>query len=188
MFESVAFFADGAAWICPTRVEICRRKGEASGKVAYQRYTTNYGGPLRKPDLFNKGMLGGGSSMQFFATVLADVCYRLYGVIVSSRWQQRNDPGHHLKDLFDRRLKRGQCFRAPCLGWSEFTCSYWGPVRGEATEVDTAVNIVIPSMLLAVWSEPGGAYEPTFQQDVHVEAGTLTFSIPEQWVARRARM
>src|SRR5580693_1904841 len=57
MFESIAFFADGAAWICPTKVEVCRKKRDDSdvratvprgGGVRFQRYTTNYGGPLRK--------------------------------------------------------------------------------------------------------------------------------------------
>src|SRR3954454_3857854 len=57
IFESIAFFADGGAWICPTRVEGCRRKRDNSnareaahqgGRVRFQRYATNYGGPLRK--------------------------------------------------------------------------------------------------------------------------------------------
>ena len=33
IFESIAFLADGAAWICPTKVEICRSKGEPRGRV-----------------------------------------------------------------------------------------------------------------------------------------------------------
>jgi CRISPR-associated protein Cas5d len=52
LFESIAFFADGAAWICPTRTEVCRRVGETGGQVRFQRYTTNYGGPERKANLF----------------------------------------------------------------------------------------------------------------------------------------
>src|SRR3954471_6782291 len=62
LFESIAFFADGAAWVCPTRVEVCRRVGELGGRVRLQRYTTNYGGPLRKASLFGKGTAPGGSS------------------------------------------------------------------------------------------------------------------------------
>lgn len=79
LFESIAFFADAKAWICPVRVDVCRRVGEIGGRIRFQRYTNNYGGPLRKPDLFKKGALSGGSSMQLVATVLSDVCYRLHG-------------------------------------------------------------------------------------------------------------
>lgn len=186
LFESIAFLADGAAWIRPTMVEVCCRIGEPGGKIAYQRYTTNYGGPLRKSVLFRKGTTSGGSSMQLFATVLSNVTYRLHGVVVAGTWQAHNDPRHHLQDLFQRRLKRGQCFRTPCLGWSEFTCSYWGSFRSGYTQVDTALNLSIPSMLLAVWSNPlNGYYQPLFQQNVRVETGRLAYSIPESWLVRR---
>ena len=74
IFESIAFLADGAAWISPTRVEVCKRRGSVGGSVRFQKYTTNYGGPLRKADVIRKG-----ANMQLFGTVVADVCYRLYG-------------------------------------------------------------------------------------------------------------
>jgi CRISPR-associated endonuclease/helicase Cas3 len=48
LFESIAFLSDGAAWICPTKVEVCKRFGESGGQIQFQRYTTKYGGPLRK--------------------------------------------------------------------------------------------------------------------------------------------
>jgi len=202
LFESIAFFADGAAWICPTRVEVCRRVGEPGGRVYFQRYTTNYGGPLRKGALFNKGNVPGGSSMQLFATILSDVCYRLHGIVVGPCWQGSVNPRHYLKDLFDRRLKRGQCFRTPCLGWSEFTCSYWGPLRctqlcdgnespGEneawksyceqwvfpfrnETEVDDKLTLEVPSMLLAIWDNPNaGCYAPRFTQGLRNGRGHI---------------
>jgi CRISPR-associated protein Cas5d len=177
LFEAIAFFADGVAWICPTKVEICRRVSESGGQVCFQRYTTNYGGPLRKIDLFT-----GGNNMQVYATILSDVCYRLYGVVVSSRWKIQNNPRHHLQSVFDRRLERGQCFHTPCLGWREFTCSYWGPFRGGMTEVDTALSFEIPSMLLGVWDNPScGRYEPIFRQNVKIIEGVLKYEIPEEW-------
>lgn len=188
LFESIAFFADGSAWICPTKVEVCRHIGESGGRVHFQRYTTNYGGPLRKGDLFNKGTAPGGSSMQLFATILSDVCYRLHGVVVSFRRKRQNNPRHHLRDLFDRRLNRGQCFRTPCLGWSEFTCFYWGPFREEMTEVDTALSLEIPSMLLGVWNSPsGGQYEPIFRQSVKIDKGVLEYRILEEWLYTQHR-
>jgi CRISPR-associated protein Cas5d len=191
LFESIAFLSNGAAWICPTKVEVCRRVGESGGHVHLQRYTTNYGGPDRKKDLFNKGLASGGSSMQFFATVLSDACYRLYGVVVSSQWKKQNDPRHHLQDLFCRRLKKGQCFRTPCLGWSEFTCSYWGPFRDGITEVDTALKVEIPSMLLGVWDDPtNGRYDPLFSpqltpdRPVNIKSGELKYNVPDDWFGK----
>lgn len=183
LFESIAFFADRAAWICPKRVEVCRRVGESGGSVNFQRYTTNYGGPLRKGNLFNKGTNLGGSSMQLFATILSDVCYRLYGAVVSSERKEQNNPKHHLQALFYRRLKRGQCFHVPFLGWSEFPCSYWGPFREGMTEVDTSLSSEIPSMLLGVWDSPlCGRYAPRFWQNVNITDGVLEYEIPDEWV------
>ncbi|MBI5590873.1 MAG: CRISPR-associated protein Cas5 [Deltaproteobacteria bacterium] len=186
LFESIAFFADGAAWICPTKVDVCRRIGDPGGRVTFQRYTTNYGGPLRKRALFNKGTASGGSSMQLFATILSGVCFRLHGSIVGPPWKGRINPRHHLQDLFDRRLKRGQCFRTPCLGWSEFTCSYWGPFRDGMTEVDTDLAFEIPSMLLGMWDTPSrGVYEPKFCQDVKIVDGVLKYEIPAEWLSEQ---
>lgn len=181
LFESIAFLADGAAWICPTKVEVCKRVGETGGQIQFQRYTTNYGGPLRKADLLTKG-----ANMQFFATILSEVCYRLYGVIVNSRWKRENNPGHHLQDLFNRRLKQGRCYRTPCLGWSEFTCSYWGPIREGVTELDTELSLEIPSMLLGMWNSPTrGQYAPEFCQGVQVLGGVLDYEIPKEWLPSR---
>jgi CRISPR-associated protein Cas5d len=182
LFESIAFLADGAAWICPTKVEVCRAVDEPGGQVRFQRYTTNYGGPLREPGLRNKGIVSGGSSMQFYATVLSNVCYRLHGVVVGPYRTGRTNAKHYLKDLFDRRLKQGRCYKTPCLGWSEFTCSYWGPCRCETietangslgenatwkeyckrwnlpfcdtTKVDETISLEIPSMLSGIWERP----------------------------------
>jgi len=175
IFESIAFFADGRAWIRPTKVEICKRVDDPGGEVRYQRYTTNYGGPLRKSDVMSKGMLSGGSSMQLYATVLADVCYRLYGTILGEHPRGGRNPRHHLQDLFQRRIKRGQAHKIPSLGWSEFTCSYWGDFRHGVTEVDSQINISIPSMLVDVWSDPvHGVYDPDFQP-AEIKQGILLY-------------
>jgi CRISPR-associated protein Cas5d len=182
LFESIAFLADAAAWICPTKVEVCRRVGEPGGRVCFQKYTTNYGGPMREAGLRNAGIVLGGSAMQFFATVLSNVCYRLHGIVIGPDRRGATNAKHFLKDLFERRLRQGRCFRTPCLGWSEFTCSYWGPYRctrlsganesseentawkdhcvrwnipfRDETVVDDAFSLDVPSMLLAMWDKP----------------------------------
>lgn len=179
LFESIAFFSDGTAYICPIRVEVCRRVGEPGGDIRFQRYTTNYGGPQRKASLFGKGITLGGSSMQLFATVLSNVCYRLHGLILGECRSGQINARHYLQDLFNRRLRRGECFRTPCLGWSEFTCSYWGPFREHLTEVDDALNLEVPSMLASVWDSPTqGSYSPVYRQDVRIERGVLKYSVP----------
>lgn len=180
LFESIAFFSNGEAWFCPTRVEICRpipREGSpvgAIGRVHFQHYTTNYGGPLRKADQLRKG-----NSLQVFSTVLSNVCFRLHGKILGVRPSGTANPRHHLQDLFNRRLARGQCHRTPCLGWSEFTCLYWGPPRLDRTEVDDSISMEIPSMLVSMWADPvtqtgrPARYRPRFQQGQRSEAGEL---------------
>ncbi|MCK4342700.1 MAG: CRISPR-associated protein Cas5 [Phycisphaerae bacterium] len=180
ILESIARLADGEAWLRPAYVEVCRHVGEPGGEVRFQRYTTNYGGPLRKSN-----QLRAGASFQFFATVLVDVCYRLHAVVEGLDRAPRDgsNPRHHLQDLFNRRLKQGRCHRTPCLGWSEFTAAYWGPFRDKAengsiaTERDDALDLVIPSMLHSVFDNPtDGTYAPRFVQDVRVEKGVLHFA------------
>lgn len=171
MFESLAFFARGNAWINPTRVEVCRHREAPGGEVRWQRYTTNYGGPLRKSSVIRAG-----SSHQLFATALADVCYRVYGEVLGEGARNGVNPRHHLKDLFERRLKQGKTFCTPFLGWKEFTASYWGPFRDEYV-VDEELEISIPSMLHSVWERsPGGGYAPTFRQNVAVQKGVLSYA------------
>lgn len=175
ILESIAFLADGSAWICPTKTEICRGVKAPGGKVRFQRWTTNYGGPLRKGQLISKG-----DNMQVFATVLREVCYRLHAEIRGKRAKC-----HYLHDLFNRRLSQGRCHRTPFLGLSEFTCSYWGLERTGVTEVDRDLSLTIPSMLLSVWQEPvgdknaGAKYLPTFRQNMQITSGVLIYDSVE---------
>lgn len=170
LLESVAFLSSGRAWLNPIRVEVCRRRGLPGGEVRFQRYATNYGGPLRK-ELNVKN----GTTMQFFATVLADVCYRIHGEVRGDGPGGGRNPRHHLQDLFERRVRQGRCFRAPALGWREFTCDYWGGFRDE-WEVDDALNVEIPSMLDRVWDrEVHGRYVSSFRQNARIEKGVLVY-------------
>jgi CRISPR-associated protein Cas5d len=187
IFESIAFLTSGASF-CPTSVAVCRPLGDPGGRVLFQRYTNNYGGPLRKAGLSTKGTASGGSSMQLFATVLSNVCYRLHATVVERPPAGRVNAPHYLQDLFNRRLKQGRCFHTPCLGWSELTCSYWGTFRTGVTEVDESLNLEVPSMLLGVWDDPTqGHYAPSFRQDVKVVRGWLHYEPPSTWSAQSGR-
>jgi CRISPR-associated protein Cas5d len=173
IFEAIAFLSSGDAWSCPTKVEICKPRAVQGGSIRFQKYTTNYSGPLRKDQVIAKGV-----NMQLFATVLSDVCYRIYGEVRSgSNPKGGPNPQHHLQELFHRRLERGQCHHTPALGWREFTCSYWGPFR-EKYEVDADLDgLEISSMLVGLWTDASsGQYAPRFSQNVIVEKGVLTFA------------
>lgn len=175
IFESILW--GPAIQIVPTKVEICT-------PVQYHNYQTNYGGPLRKPRV-----IAGGGGFQLLATVLIDVCYRLYAEVSpipktaknsvpdkARQWDKKTtSPGHAYRDIFNRRLKRGQCFTLPFLGWKEFAPSYFGAFR-ENTKVQSDINMVIPSMLREVFSE-GYASKCafTYEQDVKITAGTMEF-------------
>ena len=171
LLESIAFLKHGEAWFHPTRTEVCRPRGAAGGKVTYQRYAFNYGGPLRKAVNVTAG-----TTMQVFATVIANPCYRIHAEILGEAGGQRN-ARHYLKDLFERRIKQGRCFKTPALGWSEFTCDYWGPLRSD-WEVDDALNLEIPSMLSRMWDRAlDGAYFSQFAQGARVESGGLDYTV-----------
>lgn len=170
LLESIAFLSSGQAWLHPTRVEICRRKGTPGGEVRFQRYATNYGGPLRKEQNVKNG-----TTMQFFATVLAGVCYRVHAEVRGEKAANGKNPRHHLQEMFLWRMERGKSFRRPALGWREFTCDYWGGFRDE-WEVDDALNVEIPSMLDRVWDrELHGRYASSFRQNVRIEKGVLVY-------------
>ena len=97
-----------AVEIVPTKVEIC-------APIQYHNYQTNYGGPLRKSSI-----MATGGGFQLLATVLIDVCYRLYAEVAPAAvetkkritdravtWDKKTtSPGHAYQDIFQRRLSR----------------------------------------------------------------------------------
>ena len=163
IFECVARWK--SAYISPVRVEVCT-------PVQFQGYASNYGGPLRKSN-----QLAQGSSYQLFATILVDVCYKVYGVATeATKAPEGNNHLHALQEFFERRLKQGRLYRTPCLGWSEFVPTYFGPLR-DTTHVCEDVNEVVPSMLRRVFDRDfSGEYAPAFDQDVRIERGVLSFA------------
>jgi CRISPR-associated protein Cas5d len=171
LLESIVYLSRGEAWFHPTQVEFCLPAGASGGTVAFQRYAFNYGGPLRK-DVNIKS----GTGMQVFATVVANPCYRIYADIRGVRGSNGRNPCHHLQEVFERRLRQGRCHKTPALGWSEFTCDYWGAFRPD-WEVNDRLNVNIPSMLTSVWDKPqSGGYRARFAHDVRIERGVMTYA------------
>lgn len=187
-----------AVEIIPFKVEICR-------PLHFHGYSTNHIGPLKKT---------GTDTYQFFATVLTDVCYRLYVYVYPSRekaslsdkarrWDANptktgthdfkgaekgrtprgtpssgtTSPGHAYAAIFQRRLKRGQWFVLPCLGWKEFTPSYVGSFR-ENTVVEEGISTVLPSMLREVFPDGHNSQvRLTYDQNIKIERGVLMYPL-----------
>lgn len=203
-FSAVAGIFQAIAWgpaveIVPFKVEICK-------PLHFHGYSTNYNGPLKKS--------GTEGAFQFLATVLTDVCYRMYAHVFPAcqkdklpekalRWDRRpvktgphdfrghekgrtppgtpssgtTSPGHAYAAIFERRLKRGQWFVMPCLGWKEFTPSYVGPFR-EETKVEENINTVLPSMLREVFPDGYNSKARfTYDQNVKIVKGVLEYGI-----------
>ncbi len=176
IFESILW--GPAVHIIPTKVEIC-------SPVQYHNYQTNYGGPLRKSKV-----IATGGGFQLLATVLIDVCYRLYAEVIpiyeklkekmpesAKNWDNTTtSPGHAYQEIFNRRLGRGQCFHIPFLGWKEFGPDYFGPFR-EQTKIQANYSNTIPSMLKEVF--PDGYKSQvlfSFDQNVVIRNGEMIFS------------
>jgi CRISPR-associated protein Cas5d len=151
--------------IRPIRVEICR-------PVQFHRYTTNYGGPLRASDAIAKG-----TSFQFYAVVLVNVCYRIYAeATFAGHHVSTTSPPHAYQDAFNRALERGHWFYTPCLGWKEFAPDYVGPFR-TTTQICTSENHTLPTMLRMVFDKPqDGAERPMFSRNLRVDRGVLLYA------------
>jgi CRISPR-associated protein Cas5d len=175
LVESIVWLK--SAEVVPTKVEIC-------APLVWHTYTTNYGGPLRKSKIMKKG-----SSYQLLATVLVNVCYRVYAEVrpdnladerlsdraKAQRAIAQNGP-HAYQEMFERRLRNGQWHTIPCLGWREFIPDYVGPFRPE-TIVQADINTVIPTLLDRVF--PNGkfsAWQPAFRQNVDIQNGVLHYA------------
>ena len=165
-----------AVQVIPRKVEIC-------APIQYHSYVNNYGGPNRKKENVKKG-----TNYQLYATVLLDVCYRLYAEVVPNpnksslpdkarAWDKKTTaPGHAYQEIFLRRLIRGQSYASLALGWHEFTPSYFGPFRA-STEVCTDMpDILIPSMLREVFPHGyGSAYEAVYDTNLVIRKGVLIY-------------
>jgi CRISPR-associated protein Cas5d len=160
LFEAILWRSN--IYVRLAHVEICK-------PIRYERYNTNYGGPLRKP-----AQIKGNNNYQLIATILVDVHYRIYAEVKDKKrsGQRKMEYAEEFKREFNRRLENGQTFYTPCLGWKEFVPSYVGPLRPE-TKPDENINMVIPSLLHSMWERH--KLQPTFRQNVEIKAGVMFY-------------
>lgn len=158
MTESIAF--SNKAYFKPEKVEICK-------PIKFLSFMTNYRGPLKKT---------GTSNFQYPAVILEDVCYKVYGKMVGLvDPTHKENPAHQLQEVFLRRLRNGQFYSTPFLGWKEFVPDYFGPLR-EETEPDRQVSVYIPALLNSMYSRPvNGKVEPSYQFNVLIQEGIMNY-------------
>lgn len=174
IFESVLWGPD--VEIIPTKVELCT-------PIQYHSYCTNYGGPLRGSNLIRTN-----NNYQLYATVLVDVCYKLHAIVIPNQKKDRipqkaliwdkntTSPGHAYQSIFERRIKRGQSFSIPVLGWREFTASYFGKLRDKTHTLTNMQPVLIPSMLRQVFSN--GYFSPVsylYDNNLVITNGVLEY-------------
>jgi CRISPR-associated protein Cas5d len=160
LFESVVRLKNTI--VIPTVVEICT-------PIVYHDFTTNYGGPLRKIEQITKSV-----AFQHKATVLINVCYRLYARIEDFRYVPRSlseasflagiNSRHYCHEIFYRRLMNGRFHDTPCLGWREFVPDYIGTFRN-GTQIETSHNEELQSFLYCVFDPETGARNPRYVQN-----------------------
>lgn len=121
------------------------------------------------------------------SVVLRDVEYIIEAVIymseeniqkVKNRDKSENrkpcEPIVKYREMFNRRLNKGQCWHQPYLGTREFSCDFF-PVTQEDEEKANELNLTYPigSILFDVWYDKEHNAKPIFMYDVVVRNSTL---------------
>ena len=107
------------------------------------------------------------------SVVLQDVRYRITAEIVP-RAAYGHAPGN-LMDQFERRVKRGQAFRQPCMGTREFPAYFeWGSGPGEPVDVTMDLGLMVYDVFnLHKWSVTKQAEPDISLFHAHLNRGVL---------------
>lgn len=101
--------------------------------------------------------------------ILKDVAYIIEASVYQNETDAKN-PQKKYVEMFNRRVRKGQCWRRPFLGTREFAAEFEEP----ATEfVPIQTDIPIGSMFLDMWYDMNGIPMPKFFYDVAVKNGVL---------------
>lgn len=103
------------------------------------------------------------------SAVLRDVAYIIEARVHTDAYSEQNPPQKYV-EIFNRRVKKGQCFRQPFLGTREFSCEFM-PVTGDETPIP-GIHPIGP-MLLDMYYDETGNPSPRFFYDAKIENGVL---------------
>lgn len=78
------------------------------------------------------------------------------------------------REMFNRRLKKGQCWHQPYLGTREFSCDFF-PVTQEDVDKATELNLTYPigSLLFDIWYDKDHNATPIYMTNAVVKNSTL---------------
>jgi CRISPR-associated protein Cas5d len=104
--------------------------------------------------------------------ILKDVAYTIEASVHLDEYSEQNPPMKYV-EIFNRRVRKGQCYRRPYLGCREFAAEF-----RETTEADVPISEDIPigSMLLDVFRDEDGTTSARFFYNVAVRQGVLDCS------------
>jgi CRISPR-associated protein Cas5d len=112
------------------------------------------------------------SRTQRNSIILKDVAYIIVASVYQPKVDEKNPPKKYV-EMFNRRARKGQCWRRPFFGTREFAAEF-----GPASETDVPIKEEIPigSMFLDMWYDENGVPTPKFFYDVAVRSGVLDCS------------
>lgn len=114
------------------------------------------------------------SRAQRNSIVLKDVAYIIKASVYEAKSPVVN-PTRKYVEMFNRRVRKGQCWRRPYLGTREFAAEFSSPTDGDF-ENRIKEDIPIGSMFLDMWFDEKGVPMPKFFYDVAVRNGVLDCS------------
>ncbi|WP_040622512.1 type I-C CRISPR-associated protein Cas5c, partial [Rhodovulum sp. PH10] len=133
---AIRWVVDAIHVLKPIRFQSIRRN-EIGAKAPVTKIRTS----MRSGDLSDLALIVEKERQQRAATVLTDVAYVIAAHFeTTDRAGPGDTEGKHL-DVFNRRVRRGQCFHQPCLGTREF------PARFELIEPGAPTPLPVPESL-----------------------------------------
>lgn len=101
--------------------------------------------------------------------ILKDVAYIIEASVYQATSPVKN-PTKKYVEMFNRRVRKGQCWRRPYLGTREFSAEFSLPDDNDKPLLE---DIPVGSMFLDMWYDDKGVPVPKFFYDVAVKQGVL---------------
>ena len=119
-------------------------------------------------DSAGRDSAGGANRTQRNTLALRDVAYLIEASIDIPAFDAQ-DPPVKYREMFTRRVEKGQCFHRPYLGCREFAC-HFAPIDGTEKPLDWSESLGL--MLYDIAFNPAGVHHPGFFQ-ARIKNGVL---------------